>query len=125
MKICFPVRKDDGVESRLYDHFGSAPMFVVFDNERNTVTAINNYDRQHGDRKCSPLSALEGHSVDCVVANTIGEKALLKLHGAGITVYRAMTDNVKENIMLFQSVGLPVFRPELVCARHKDSCTNH
>ena len=35
MKICFPVQNDNGIESTVYNHFGSAPVFVVFDTDTN------------------------------------------------------------------------------------------
>ena len=31
MKICVPVEVNNGFESRPFGHFGSAPMFVVYD----------------------------------------------------------------------------------------------
>ena len=30
MKICVPVEVNNGLESRPFGHFGSAPMFVVY-----------------------------------------------------------------------------------------------
>ena len=30
MKICVPVEVNNGLESRPFGHFGSAPMFVVW-----------------------------------------------------------------------------------------------
>ena len=33
MKICFPVEKDEGIESQVYNHFGSAPVFIMVDTE--------------------------------------------------------------------------------------------
>jgi ArsR family transcriptional regulator len=44
MKICFPVQKDDGMNSALYDQFGSAPMFIIVDVETKSLTAIKNQD---------------------------------------------------------------------------------
>ena len=29
MKMCFPVESDQGLESKVFGHFGSAPVFVV------------------------------------------------------------------------------------------------
>ena len=37
MKICFPVQNDNGIESAVYNHFGSAPVFVVFDTDTNSI----------------------------------------------------------------------------------------
>ncbi len=33
MKICFPTMNLEGLESRVYEHFGSAPGFVIVDSE--------------------------------------------------------------------------------------------
>jgi len=29
MKVCFPVKSNEGMDSTPYGHFGTAPMFVV------------------------------------------------------------------------------------------------
>ena len=47
MKICFPVEKEFGIESKVYGHFGSAPMFIVVESETNEVQIINNRDIEH------------------------------------------------------------------------------
>ena len=44
MKVCFPVQKDEGIESQVYNHFGSAPVFIVVDT-RGKGSATG---RQHG-----------------------------------------------------------------------------
>ncbi len=38
MKICFPVQENEGLGSRVYNHFGSAPMFIVVDTETDNVS---------------------------------------------------------------------------------------
>jgi len=37
MKVGFPVELDEGMESKVYGHFGSAPAFVVVDTEKKEV----------------------------------------------------------------------------------------
>ena len=37
MKICFPVAENKGLESPVYNHFGSAPMFLLVDPSGNVV----------------------------------------------------------------------------------------
>ena len=44
MKICFPVESDKGLDSEVFGHFGSAPIFVVFDTETKSTDTINNQD---------------------------------------------------------------------------------
>ena len=40
MKVCFPVQKDEGVESQVYNHFGSAPVFIVVETEAKDVQHV-------------------------------------------------------------------------------------
>lgn len=42
MKLCFPVRKNDGLESRLFNHFGLAPLLLIVDSETREVEEIDN-----------------------------------------------------------------------------------
>jgi len=59
MKICFPVQKDEGIDSTLYNHFGSAPFFVVFDTGTNDVATISNRDQHHSHGARNPMQALD------------------------------------------------------------------
>jgi predicted Fe-Mo cluster-binding NifX family protein len=40
MKVCFAVQKDEGIESAVYGHFGSAPAFVVIDTEYQRIRSV-------------------------------------------------------------------------------------
>ena len=40
MKVCFPVKSNEGLNSVPYNHFGSAPEFVICDLESNDVKSI-------------------------------------------------------------------------------------
>ena len=42
MKLCFPVKIDNGLESIVFNHFGSSPLFVLLDTETNETGVINN-----------------------------------------------------------------------------------
>jgi len=58
MKVCFPVSKVEGIESKVYGHFGSAPEFIVVDTANNDATTINNCDQHHEHGACNPMKAL-------------------------------------------------------------------
>ena len=47
MKVGFAVQGNDGVESRVYDHFGSAPAFIIVDTDGKDVLTVNNQDLHH------------------------------------------------------------------------------
>lgn len=118
MKICFPVRNDEGMESTVFDHFGSAPLFVVVDTETNSVGMINNRDQHHAHGACNPIRALDNQKVDAVVVGGIGAGALSRLNQMGIRVHRSQAATVRENLALFSSPGLPEYSLQACCGGH-------
>lgn len=118
MKIAFPVSEAKGLDSPVYGHFGSAPLFMVLDVERGDLKAVNNADARHEHGQCQPLRALGGQAVDAVVVGGIGAGALWKLQQEGVKVFRAVEGNVKENLDLLQKGKLPEFAAEMTCAGH-------
>jgi predicted Fe-Mo cluster-binding NifX family protein len=118
MKICFPAETLQGLESRVYEHFGSAPGFVIVDTESNTVEEVNNKDLHHSHGMCQPLKALGGREVDAVAVGGIGMGALMKLQAQGVKVYRVTQGTVGENIAFILKKHLPEFDVKLTCAGH-------
>ena len=47
MKVCFPVKSNEGLGSIPYNHFGTAPEFVICDLDSNDVKSIGNGDLGH------------------------------------------------------------------------------
>lgn len=127
MKVCFPVQQDEGINSRVYGHFGSAPMFIVVDTETNSVSTINNRDQHHVHGACNPLKALDNQKVDVVIVGGIGAGALTRLNQQGIRVYRAEAENVGENLMLLNTRRLPEIALEACCGGHGSAtgCAHH
>ncbi|MCD8490402.1 MAG: NifB/NifX family molybdenum-iron cluster-binding protein [Geovibrio sp.] len=103
MKICFPISHDNGLESRVYGHFGSAPAFIVADSETNTVSMVNNADLEHVHGACNPALALAGKSIDAVVVGGIGAGAIAKLNSLRTKVYQAKGITVQENLDAFRN----------------------
>ena len=127
MKLCFPVKKYEGVQSNVYGHFGSAPSFALMDTETDEISEITNRDADHKHGKCSPLKALDGRSIDCVIVGGIGTGALNKLIGMGASVYKAESGTVSDNLALFRDDRLSRFNPSLVCGGHGKGggCSHH
>jgi predicted Fe-Mo cluster-binding NifX family protein len=118
MKVCFPVQDNQGLESTVYNHFGSAPMFVVVDAATNTVATIINRDQHHEPRACNPIAALNNEKVDAIVVGGIGGGALSRLNQAGIRVYQANGANIKENVGMFISQQLQEYTLQQCCGGH-------
>ena len=120
MKICFPVQKDDGIESAVYNHFGSAPMFVIFDTDTSERSIINNRDQHHLHGACNPMKALDNQKVDAIVVGGIGAGALTRLNQMGIIVHRALAATIRENMSMLAAQALPGLTLQGCCSGHSD-----
>ncbi len=118
MKIAFPVQQDQGLESTVYGHFGSAPRFVIIESETGSLETLNNKDMHHSHGQCLPMKALAGNIVDAVVVGGIGAGALMKLQADGIKVFRAVEGSVQENLECIKAGKLPEFAMNMTCAGH-------
>jgi predicted Fe-Mo cluster-binding NifX family protein len=121
MKICFPVSKLNGLESEVYGHFGSAPVFVIVDTEDDKITSINNNDQHHAHGACNPLKALNNQKVEAIVVGGIGAGALSRLNQLGIKVFQAQAQTVRENIQMLKNQNLPEVTLQHTCAGHGHS----
>jgi len=118
MKICFPVAQNKGLESQVFNHFGSAPLFLIVDADRSTITEVVNRDLHHGQGACRPLFALGGQAVDAVAVGGIGAGALAGLMQAGLKVYQAQTGTVAANLECFSRNELEELTSQQVCGGH-------
>ncbi|HOJ72249.1 MAG TPA: NifB/NifX family molybdenum-iron cluster-binding protein [Syntrophorhabdaceae bacterium] len=122
MRVCFAIQEDKGMESQVYNHFGSAPAFVIVDTELNKTFSIKNRDLNHIHGACSPLSAIGGNNVDAVVVGGIGAGAIRGLNAAGIKVYKSLKETVKENLDLLTKNRLPELNMSHACKGHEGAC---
>jgi len=118
MKICFPVLENKDMNSMVYNHFGSAPSFVIVNTETGSVATISNSDQHHEHGACNPVMAMNGEQVDAVVVGGIGAGALNKLNQKGIKVFQAQKTTIGENVGLLKAGSLPQFTPQHTCSGH-------
>ena len=118
MKVGFAVQADEGIGSKVYNHFGSAPAFIIIDTEAKEFRSVNNKDLHHVHGACNPIMALDGNLVDAVVVGGIGAGAIMGLNARGIRVYRAMAETVKQNLDLIKESKLPELSVEHACGGH-------
>ena len=121
MKVCFAVARDDGVESVVYGHFGSAPAFIVVDTEvADAAVTVNNRDLNHVHGACNPIQAIGGLKPDAVVVGGIGAGAINRLNAEGVRVYRAAAETVKQNLALLKESKLSELSGQNACAGHTE-----
>ena len=118
MIICVPIGNDEGLDSQVYAHFGSAPAFLLVDSETGACRAVVNGNQHHAHGMCSPLSSLLGERIDAVIVGGIGAGALSKLAAAGIAVHIAREGTVREAVGALTAGALPVMSADLVCGGH-------
>ena len=118
MKICFPIEVDNGAESRVFGHFGSAPMFIIYDTETSGYETIENGNLSHEHGQCNPVGALQGKAIDVLVVGGIGAGAINKLNASGIQVHRGFDATVQKNVELFNSNSLPEMTLQSACNQH-------
>jgi predicted Fe-Mo cluster-binding NifX family protein len=122
MKVGFAVHFNEGVESNIYDHFGSAPAFIIVDTEGKEVSTLNNRDLHHVHGACNPIMALDGRNVDVMVVGGIGSGAITKLNAMGVKVYAAAAPTVKENLELLTQNRLKELSVYNACRAHQGEC---
>lgn len=118
MKVCIPVQENEGLDSIIYNHFGSAPFFLIYDLDREEIKTIENKDLHHAHGMCQPLKALGGETVDAILVGGIGGGALMKLNNQGIKVYKAINGTVLQNIVMLKDNKLIEFSMNNSCNHH-------
>ena len=106
MNICFPVITDVGIESAIYGHFASSPLFVIIDTATRLCSVIVNCDRDNPFAGCNPFSALRGRQLDGIVVDAIGDDAVRAMNLCGFSVYQASSTSVAENLKSFATGAL-------------------
>ena len=118
MKVCFPVKSNEGLASMPYGHFGTAPEFIVVDLDNNDVKTLQNGDLGHEHGKCQPMKALSGEVVDAVIVGGIGQGAIVKLNSMGIKTFKSVDGTIEENINAFKAGSLVEFSKDHSCGHH-------
>ena len=118
MKICIPVEKNEGLNSAVYGHFGSAPCFAVYDALTGELEFLDNANENHEHGRCNPVGSFDGKSIEAVVVGGIGLRALEKLNSAGIKVYRASAPVLKDQLGNIKKNDLAEIKAEDSCREH-------
>ena len=118
MNLCIPVEQDNGLESGVCAHFGSAPAFMIVETESRTYRFVPNQNSEHAHGMCMPVDTLRGESVDGIVVSGIGMGALNKLAQANIRVYAANCNTVGAAVDAFCTGALSPMDPGMTCRGH-------
>ena len=119
MRICIPTENNNGLQSVVYGHFGSAPYFIIYDTENKNIEVINNRDEHHEHGQCNPLLAFSRTPIDMLVTGGIGLRALEKLNAGGIRAFRTTIEKtVSDVIARYDENSLPEITLNDACSHH-------
>lgn len=100
MRIAFPVDKESGLDSEIFDHFGHAPYYLIVDVSNGNIDNIevikNSYRESHGPGVVPKL--LADHGVNVLICRGVGRKARGYFESLDIKVIRGAYGHVKEAV---------------------------
>jgi len=118
MRICIPTETDTARQAKVYDHFGSAPYFTIYDTEKDDCETVDNSNKHHIHGTCNPIDSLDGKNIDIVVCNGMGKRAVQKLNETGIRAYKAAGASVREVIDKYRAKELEEITMDSACHQH-------
>lgn len=120
MRICIPTQDSRGLDSKVCEHFGSAPHFVIYETESQTFSVIDNQDQEHVHGMCRPLGQIGMENLDVVICGGMGVRAIGRLVEAGMKAYRTTRDGitVREILKQYQENSLEEITVDSACRNH-------
>jgi predicted Fe-Mo cluster-binding NifX family protein len=116
MTVCIPVAADQGRQSRLFPHFGSAPMFAIIDTETTELSFVEKPCGPHG--TCAPVDILAQKHVNTVIVGGIGGGAIHRLRDIGATVYLGRDGTIETLTQELKNGNLSLIDESDACGGH-------
>jgi predicted Fe-Mo cluster-binding NifX family protein len=118
MRVCIPTETNDGFNAKVFGHFGSAPFFTIYDTEKETCETVDNTNAHHSHGMCHPISVLGTSSIDVVVCQGMGARAVQRLNEANIKAFMANGEKVSDVIKKYKADELVEITVQNSCAQH-------
>ncbi len=118
MKICLPTAGEKGLTETVYNHFGSAPFFTVYNTDTQTCEVIENGNQHHEHGGCQPVGMLSAYNLDAIMTSGMGGRAVAMFNQSGIKVYKLSGSTVKEAAEKFEADDLVELTTENSCGGH-------
>jgi len=118
MKICLPTVGKNGLSEMVFNHFGSAKYFTIYDTNSKLTQVVENDNEHHAHGSCQPLGVISKYNVDAIMTNGMGKRAVKLLNEGGVKVYLLDGNTVEEAIKKFEIDELVELTSESACSGH-------
>jgi predicted Fe-Mo cluster-binding NifX family protein len=118
VKICMPVLDENGLNSVVYGHFGSAPFFAVYDTDTKNVVFANNNESGHEHGKCMPVDAIRALNAEAVLCKGMGMRAANLLIAAGIKPFLVDAGTIADAIGKYDAREVRALDESTSCQAH-------
>ena len=129
MKIAFPVKENNGLESIIDEHFGVAQNFLIVDLETRGFELKENQKLSTEGSKCKTEMFEKKDLVDAVVTKCMGDGSQRSLLSSNIKIYQAQKNTILENLELLEKDELKLFHMFDFCQIKKNKkeggCGHH
>ncbi len=117
MKIAISVEKKDGLNSKVYGHFGRAPSYALYDDATEQLEFIDSKNKHEGHGSCHSTNMLSARGVNAIICGGMGKHAFVKFHEKGIKVYNfSHAISLNELIQKWKNNELREMSIEEVCS---------
>lgn len=118
MKLCIPVTEMNGVNSSMSGHFGSAPIFLVYDTDSGKMNPVSNKTSEHEHGACMPVPTMVSAGVNVVLCGGMGARAAMLLANSGIKAFRVTAKTAGEAIELYNNGTMEEITASNACMHH-------
>ena len=129
MRIAFPVKENNGLESVINEHFGVAETFLIVDMATRKFEIKTNQKLSAEGTRCKIGIFKKKDQVDAVVTRCMGDGSQRSLTSSDIKAYQAQGDTILENLDLFERKKLKLFHIFDFCQTKKNKkeggCGHH
>ena len=100
MRLLVAINEDQGIESKLSEHFGHCPCFAILNSETKELKIVKN-DLDHSNHNKTPVDQIMVHEPNAVFTLGMGQRAIKLFEEKGVelktgkfTTLQEVLDNV-------------------------------
>jgi predicted Fe-Mo cluster-binding NifX family protein len=97
---------DGGLDERVGEHFGRVPTYTIVDTTADTVHVVPNTSLHMPGGRGHPPEIMVEHSVDALVCQGLGRRAVAMFEDFGIAVFIGASGTVRNAVADFEQGNL-------------------